>query len=1041
MAMINEATQSQRLNTHAASTTALGQSVSKGDEDYLVAGRFDALGNIIKPYADKLGELFDRGGTATGKVLGAGGGLGRAREKMKELQRQQSAAQTPAPATPTQPLSPGAPAIGDVPTAQDAAGLGVPGAAPMTPQRVVPVEAIDANLANQSNRLRPPSISGDEVLQDLLEPRRTALLSDGLTDFTAVGARGDVKIPDEGNIHALIESTSKQYRRSGEVTDATRGVVEQEASEELAAALGMEPDALVNAIFNYKDTGGVPYVKDANLSETILATRNLFYSEMAKLDALADKASGSAASAEDLLNFRQQLDFASQLQLNMKGIQTEVGRSLGVYRYPIDPNAGARRELDMTTILQQFGGPGDIADLVTAYRQLPTGAPRAQFIQRAKPMQRFTNALYEWWINMLLTSGVTHVKNFAGAALTTFGEIPVGIMAATIGTVRRGMGGTGGVTYGDVYAEMFGQVMSMQEAFAGAAHAARTGEQVITGSKLSGALGAQAGRRAPAISAEAFGVSGNWGKAIDVLGTTVTLGRASTRALEFEDTFWKVAAQRGSLWKQASREARGRGLTGVERENFLAGFMFNPPAAAIEEADNLARKVTLQETLQNIPGRSFQDIARWGAMRWFVPFIKTPYNALRFAFEHSPLGPVTKTHREAIASGDRVRMDTARARVALGWGAALAVGGYAYSGQITGGGPSDPGLRAALYRQGWRPYSVKIGGEYFSYHGAEPYSTIIGVMADMVEIAQAGQSDQETIAEIGTAVMFALAKNLTNKTFMQGFNNLIGAMADPDRHADSILKNFVRSGVPRVVANWNKAQDAQMRRGGANVPLPPEMQRLGLNELQKYPEITERFEGGQALAFVADMRDQIVAQIPGFSSTMPSRYDLWGKPVMYADTMGSKYMSPIYRSVHKPNEIDKELYRLKFRDTQHPDTWQGVPLKDAELEFFHKRAGKYSLQKVTKLMGGNKYKRSRAIAIATNQKIDEPRNEELRYDIRKEIKEAREKAFRDLKKDPKLGPSVRAMMRQNKRITKAVTRKRKRDENAAKREMQQGYSQ
>ena len=1014
MAMINEATQSQRLNTHAAGTTALGQGVSQGNEDYLqVAGRFDALGNFIKPYSDALGELLDKGGTVTGKVIGAGGGLGSAREKLKALQARDKAEQAaqPAPvaqAEPVAPLVPGGPAIGETPTALDGSGLGVPGAAPLTPQRVVPVETIDANLANQSNRLRPPSISGDEVLADLLEPRRTALLSDGLTDFTAVGARGDVKIPDEGNIHALVESTSKQYHRSGEITDATRGQVTQEASEELAAVLGMDPDALVNAILNYKDTGGVPYVKDANLSETILAVRNLFYSEMSKLDALADKASSSAASAEDLLNFRQQLDFASALQLNVKGIQTEVARSLGVYRYPIDPKAGARRELDMTNILQQFGGEGDIQDLLTAYQQLPAGGPRAQFIQRAKPVARFTNALYEWWINMLLSSPTTHVKNFVGAALTTFGEIPVGLTAATYGTMSRTiLGGEGGVTFGDVYAKTFGQLMSMTEAVNAAGHTFRTGEQAISGSKLSVDSGVSGGRRTPAISAEAFGASGLTGDFIDGLGTAVTLGRVSTRALEFEDTFWKVTAQRGSLWEQAWREARTQGLKGDEAAEFMAQFIHSPPANAIKEADDLARKVTLQEVLDSSPGREIQKLARWGPMRWFVPFIKTPYNALRFALEHSPLAPATKAYRDAINSGDTVKVHTAQSRMALGYGAAATVGWYAYNGHITGGGPSHAGQRAALYRQGWKPYSILIGGEYFSYHGAEPYSTIIGVVSDMVEIYQSGVVEGDDAEELWTATMFAFSKNMTNKTFMSGFNDLIGAMADPDRHAKGILKNFVRSAVPRSVATVGKTLDPQMRRNVARVDLPNDMKRIPAKvRLQKYPELSSRYP---EFAWLADQVDRLVAQTPGWSDTLVPKHDLWGKPVMYADALGPRFMSPIYRSAFKPNELDKELYRLKYPESSHPDSWNGVPLTGEELEFFQKRAGKYSKQDVEFLLKRPDYKMNRDVAIRTNQLPDSDRNMKLRAAVRGAIGSARARAFQDLQFHKKHGPKFRQM--------------------------------
>ena len=1006
MAMINDATQSRRLDTHASGTTMLGQDVSKGDEDYLqVAGRFDGL----LPYAEALKNVFDKGGTKTGKFVGRGG-LGAARERLKALQRGEIEStgiprrkQVKQPAAPTEPLAPGAPAIGETPTAQDAAGLGVPGAASMTPKRVVPLETIDANLANQSNRLRPPSISGDEVLAARLEPERTALVSEGLTDFTAVGARGDVKIPDEGSIHATIENISQQYHRSGDITDATRGTVTQEVSEELAATLGMDPKALIEAVLNYKDTGGVPYVSGANLSETIMAVRNLFYTEMSKLDALAEKASSSAASSEDLLNFRQQLDLASQLQLNVKGIQTEVGRSLGVYRYPIDPKAGARRDLDMENILQQFGGEADIRDLLKAYQQLPAGGPRAKFIQRAKPVQRFTNALYEWWINMLLSSPITHVKNFGAAGLTTFAEIPVGLTAATYGTARRTLTNyEGGITYGDVYAKAFGQLMSMGEALGAAGHAYRTGKPEIAGSKLTVGPGVNAGRRTPAISGEAFGASGWAGDFIDVIGSATTMWRLPTRALEFEDTFWKVAAQRGSLWEQAWREARTRGLKGEEASNFMSEFMFNPPAAAIKDADDLARKVTLQDFLENTPGREIQKLARWGPMRWFVPFIKTPYNALTFAVEHSPLAFWTKRYRDAVNSGDPVKMHTANSRMALGWGAAAVVGYHAHMGHITGGGPTDAGQRASLYRQGWRPYSILIGGNYYSYHGAEPYSTIIGIVADMVEIYQSGMVEGDDAEELWTATMFAFSKNLTNKTFMEGFSNLMSAMADPDRHAGGVLKNFVRSAVPRSVATVTKILDPQMRTSVAHAEMPDELKRIPAKvRLQKYPELSSRYP---EFAWLADQVDRIVAQTPGWSDTLVPKHDLWGKPVFYADALGPSFMSPIYRSAFKPNKLDKELYRLKYPESEHPDRWNNVPLTGEELEFFQKRAGKYSKKDVTFLINRPDYKMSRKMAIDTNQPPDSDRNMKLRARIRRTIRNARSRAFRDLRIHKKHGP-------------------------------------
>ena len=63
-----------------------------------------------------------------------------------------------------------------------------------------------------------------------------------------------------------------------------------------------------------------------------------------------------------------------------------------------------------------------------------------------------------------------------------------------------------------------------------------------------------------------------------------------------------------------------------------------------------------------------------------------------------------------MESGNPARIDVARARVGLGSAAGVVVASMAAVGEITGGGPADPGLRTNLRRQDWQPYSILIDG-------------------------------------------------------------------------------------------------------------------------------------------------------------------------------------------------------------------------------------------------------------------------------------------------------------------------------------------
>ena len=149
---------------------------------------------------------------AIGRLLGgpdlekARQGLGDARQKVDD----------PVAAQP-EPLDP------EVPPST-AADVEVPTTAPRVEPEPVPTlspEALEKRVRGQANPIRVSDVEADDALKATLEPRRTELVSDGLTDFRTVGAAGDAKIPDEGNVYALIEQTSQTYKL--QVDEATRG--------------------------------------------------------------------------------------------------------------------------------------------------------------------------------------------------------------------------------------------------------------------------------------------------------------------------------------------------------------------------------------------------------------------------------------------------------------------------------------------------------------------------------------------------------------------------------------------------------------------------------------------------------------------------------------------------------------------------------------------------------------------------------------------------------------------------------------------------
>jgi len=722
-----------------------------------------------------------------------------------------------------------------------------------------------------------------DVLSDI--KKQTVVGEDGmLTDFRARSEKGEERIPDEGQVYSTIEAISKQYNR--QISGAKRDVITQEATRELADLVGLTPNRLVNAITN-RNTGGVINVEGMGLAESMLAARDLFVIELKKLDKLADIAETGADV--DAAAFREQLEFVAQLQANIKGSQTEIARALGAFRIPARGEAAdtsRMRTQDLSAIVDSFGGNGDIRELAKAYNSQATlPHQKMAFARQASKFGRFSDAMYEAWINILLSNPVTHFKNFVGAGITTFANIPETYVAASIGAVRRARGREGGVEFSQANAQMFGVVMGMIDAFSGAGRAFRTGEKPIPGTKLETLQGqrpinafSSAGMARDTKTTSAIAT------AVDVLGHVMTLGRIPTRMLDAEDTFFKVIAHRMSLYEGALSSGRGLGLEGEALVDHVADFLFNPPDTAVANADAFAKYVTLQSDLDPI-GKLFSDTRKVPVLRYFVPFLKTPYNSFKYVFrDRTPLGLISPEIRSQISRGskpgataiDKQVSDMAIARMSIGSLAAVTFGYLTMQGHMTGAGPSDRGLQTALRAQGWRPYSIRIPGtkskelplgQHVSYTAFEPFTTVFMLGADASELMMDGSLLERDLDEIAGHVAAMLSNQLTDKTFMSGFADLISTIQDPQRYAGSTLQNFVGTATPRVVAQLKKT----------GVP--------GLVEADPFVRQTKTY------------LDQIRKNVPGWSDTLPPRRNYFGQAVMLDGAVGPDIISPLYSSV------------------------------------------------------------------------------------------------------------------------------------------------
>ena len=784
-----------------------------------------------------------------------------------------------------------------------------PPEAPTTVERDIDYTGPLVNEMDRNDGYKMWTTIGDPELDKILEARtRQYDMDDGMIAGIRVQSKAgaelppgaEIKVPDEAHIYQTLDATGDAIEATlkklgkDEITTVTL-----QQTEAMANILGTNPEALARTFLSGRFNLG-PNSPPGELAAKIVAGKNMLVTEIRKLDELADR---WAIDPSDKVRYewKRQATYVANLQRSFRGAQTDIAQALGALRTTVSGDAELLAR-DYSRIIDQAGGADQLDHAIEAYRKSSDLVERAHQVRVVTKGQKLWDGVHEMWINSLLSGWFTHLKNTGGvAAAMILDTTELAVTAAW--QVPRGLAGRErDVTFGDVQAQLFGQIMSLREASNAGGRAFWLREEAIAGAEMSLITGRNPLKRADAISAETWEKGGMYGAAINAFGHLVTLGRAPTRALMMEDAFMKVVAYRGQLWEEAFRQGRQLGKKGDDLSEYMADFVMNPTKEMAEKAREKARYVTLQTDME---GRlkKLQE-AMGGSGRWLVPFFKTPTNAILYVGERSLIAPWMKRYTDAAEEGG-VALAKARTKIAVGQSIML---GFAFeykAGNITGGISADKDIRAAYERQGIKPYHIKIGDTWYNYGVIEPLATMIGLFVDTLEISQHPQLDERTSTEIVLAAIGAIGYNLHNKSFMAGPAMFMDATRNPGRYGERMIRQYLKSLVPGSAA-WNELKVAT-----------DELKRLRVNTL-----------------------DHVAARLPGWSLTLEPERDLWGRKIVHSRT----------RSPYDPNIVDQELVYLDTGQndatlTGHPTNLGGdIGLEAKEIAWFHERAGTMAFQ-------------------------------------------------------------------------------------------------
>jgi hypothetical protein len=328
----------------------------------------------------------------------------------------------------------------------------------------------------------------------------------------------------------------------------------------------------------------------------------------------------------------------------------------------------------------------------------------------------------------------------------------------------------------------------------------------------------------------------------------------------------------------------------------------NPTEKMILEANDFALNQTFQNELGTL-GKTMQKTLQAGPLALYFPFMKTPMNLAKYAWNRTPGLQLTSAslYNDILEGG--VKADMAIGRLTMSNLTAMFLFELAKDGVITGGGPVDPNLRR-VWLTTHQPYSIKGPSGWIPMTGMEPGTTTLGMVADFARVLN--QLDEPTGSQTAMALSFAVMKDLTDKTYWQGVTDLVdiaggvslGRLPSPAR-----LEQTVFGPAATVVT------------GGPLVSAVARVEDPIKREVRSF-------------------MDNVLSRVPGYSKTVPPDRDPYGDPILFPQSIGADWLGVVSPITERPFESDRvkvEGEKLQVKVPDFPWTLGGTVRDDFDI--------------------------------------------------------------------------------------------------------------
>lgn len=669
----------------------------------------------------------------------------------------------------------------------------------MPPEDVIPEEG----------GLPPEDIDTDALLNDYMNTESPDPVADKLTDERNIniqrqhqGGMANPKLDQMDEATAIREmETADDIAKLLTVVGSRANLKEGPRSHAELDARTQNMDQVREEL---KDVFGGNEKQLGLMSDVqLVGVRKMVSTAGVKVTELANKIAAGDKTPAVLLEYQQSAETFVALQRFLQGQVKEVARALSSQRLIATTLDGGTIN-DITRLIHngQMTPEGIAAQANNVAKRIEenpeTGLSEAF---KTKRWRDTVSVMAEFWTNNILSGTSTHAVNMTGnTAVNIWEAVILKPLAATIGETRKGLniGRQDDYVSGDeALVNITSSYMGLRDGFRAMGKALKTGESSYSGSK---------GEEVKGSMTRVFGDTGQeWGgetgrKIGEGIATASTL---SFRALQAEDDLFKTLALRQELTSLAVRSGKGKGLEGQELADHVADTLNNPSDEMFTAAQDKAAESTFTNTGESnewwgfpsyLAGAAKKFTSEYPALKFVFPFINTPTNLITYTLNSTALAPFNPKLVAQLKKGG-AEGDVALAKMVAGVSMSALVYAAYDAGNITGSGPENYKQRKLLESTGWLPNAIRIGDDYYQYKRMDPFAGAIAAMADQFDRAKYASTEVDaTDAFLGAAL--GIADHTLNATYMQGMNDLLGAVDEKGLTAKKFLANYASGFIP-----------------------------------------------------------------------------------------------------------------------------------------------------------------------------------------------------------------------------------------------------